>query len=207
MREPIFTVACEEGKDIVLRSVYPMDFSVENLRKFWEKSRQFKTLFSHEIGDDFNKFVNLFVQVDEGRLTSDSLLWVVDDFVGVFYLTNIYDTDDALVHYTFFDRRHKGRHKLTQEMAKYLFDKYKFHRLSVEVPLYASEHTFNFIMQLGFRPEGRRRKSAKFNGEYFDVRLFGILPDEVGKPFNAQNDPDVKCTACGKYYFPKGKSA
>jgi RimJ/RimL family protein N-acetyltransferase len=183
--EPIVTAVCSEKKGEVIRSVRPMLYTIENFIEFWEKAKQFKNIFSKEINDDFGKFINLFVKYDPktGMLTSDCLLWVIDDFVGVYYITNMYGTQDALVHYTFFDRTHHGRYDLTVKMLHYVFDTYNFHRLSVEIPLYASEYSFKFIESLGFHPEGRRRKAIHFNGDWFDVKEFGILKEEVGIPF------------------------
>jgi RimJ/RimL family protein N-acetyltransferase len=183
--EPIVTALCKERKGEVIRSVRPMPYDIENFKQFWEKARQFKNIFSKEINDNFGSFVNLFIQYDPrtGVLNSDSLLWVIDDFVGMYYITNMYGTDDALVHYTFFDRKHHGRYDLTIKMLHYVFDTYKFHRLSVEVPLYASDYNFLFIESLGFKPEGRKRKYTKWNGDWFDVKMFGIFKEEVGIPF------------------------
>jgi RimJ/RimL family protein N-acetyltransferase len=183
--EPIVTALCKEKKGDVIRSVRPMPYTIENFRQFWENSKQFKKIYSKEVTENFGNFINLFIQYDPktGVLNSDSLLWVIDDFVGMYYLTNMYGTDDALVHYTFFDRTHHGRYDLTIKMLNYVFNTYNFHRLSVEVPLYASEYNFKFIESLGFHPEGRKRKYTKWNGDWFDVKMFGIFKEEVGVPF------------------------
>jgi RimJ/RimL family protein N-acetyltransferase len=183
--EPIVTALCNEKKGDIIRSVRPMPYTIENFAQFWEKARQFKNIFSKEITENFGNFVNLFIHYNPktGLVSSDCLLWVIDDFVGMYYITNIYETDEALVHYTFFDRTHHGRYDLTIKMLNHVFDTYGFHRLSVEIPLYASDYSFKFIESLGFHPEGRRRKSTRFNGEWFDVKLFGIFKEEVGVPY------------------------
>jgi RimJ/RimL family protein N-acetyltransferase len=183
--EPIVTAVCKEKKGDVIRSVRPMPYTIENFSEFWDKARQFKNIFSKEITDNFGAFIENFIHFDPrtNMVTSDCLLWVIDDFVGVYYLTNMYKNEDALVHYTFFDRTHHGRYDLTIKMLNYVFQTYGYHRLSVEIPLYASDYSFKFIESLGFKPEGRKRKSIQHNGDWFDVKLFGIFPEDVGIPF------------------------
>ena len=171
-------LCCEPGGDFI-RSVRPMQLTQENLRTFWEKSRQFPTIFTKEVNDDFKKFCELFLSItDSGRLRAHGLFWVIDDFVGVYYMTNINDID-AQVHYTFFDRRHKGREQLTRSMLRHVFETFGFRRLTVEVPMYVQKHTFGFVTALGFKREGRRRKCAFFKDDWFDATIFGILRSEL----------------------------
>lgn len=177
--EPILVVTCHEPEGAVERSVRPMKLTLENLRIFWEKARQFKYLFDSEINDDFAKFCRLFLQEGPNGVESKGLFWVVDDFVGVIYMNRIVVGVDALVHYTFFDRRHRGRHELIREMIRYGFRKYNFRRLSVEVPMYAQRATQQFVLHLGFIEEGRKRKLAWHNDDWFDVKLFSILKEEA----------------------------
>lgn len=175
----VVTELCCEPEGDFIRSVRPMQLTQENLRIFWEKSRQFPTIFSQEVNSDFKKFCELFLSVtDAGRLRSHGLFWVIDDFVGVYYMTNITEID-AQVHYTFFDRRHKGRENLTRAMLKHVFDTYGFRRLTVEVPMYVLKHTFGFVYALGFKREGRRRKCAFYKDDWFDATTFGILRSEL----------------------------
>lgn len=170
---------CHEPEGDILRNVRFMTMTPENLKSFWDHSKQFKTLFSADV-KDFKGFMNLIIDGGADGLTptSKGLFWVVDDFVGMFYMTKI-EPIDALVHYSFFDRRHKGRHELVFEMLKYVFNRYGFQRLSVEIPMFVTKHTFQFIERIGFKHEGRKRKAASYSNELFDVNLFGILRHEV----------------------------
>lgn len=178
-KEPILTAVCHENRGTVERCVYALDLTPENLRLFWEKAKQFNYLFDQEVRGDFKKFCALLLSNGEGGVQPNGLFWVVDDFVGIFYMTRIRPGLDAEVHYTFFDRIQNGRVTLTREMLKYGFQKYAFRRLSVEIPLFASEHTFHFVGALGFRPEGKRRKGIWHNDAWFDVKLYGILREEL----------------------------
>lgn len=180
--EPIILSArCSEPEGSIVRSVRSMTLTPSNLHKFWEHSRQFKTLFTKEVNDDFLKFLELFIVSDKEGLPIDcnGLFWVVDDFVGVLYMTDIKPGYDALVHYTFFDRRQRGRQPLIRKMLKYVFEHYGFRRLTVEIPKYAVDSTNAFVRSLNFKEEGRKRKAAYYENQWFDVMIYGILREEV----------------------------
>ncbi len=178
---PVLSVLCHEPEGNIVRNVRFMTLDPDNIKRFWTESSKFKTLFSSSV-QSFEEFMNLIIDggYDGMTPTSKGLFWVVDDFVGMFYMTRIEVGKDALVHYSFFDRRHKGRYELVYEMLKYVFQRYQFNRLSVEVPLYAYKNTSQFVERIGFKKEGRKRKASMYDGELFDVSLFGILRSEIG---------------------------
>lgn len=179
--EVILSVECNEPGGSVVRHIREMTFTPNNLRIFWEKARPFKTIFNEEIKDDFQKFVRVIIDTEhKDGPRPNGLFWVVDDFVGAFYVTNIESGGDGLAHYSFFDGRHKGRIDLVKSMMKYFFETYKFRRISVHIPRYNTDKTRNFVEKsLGFKCEGRKRKAAFFDGEWFDINLYGILREEV----------------------------
>ena len=118
----------------------------------------------------------------DGSVIPNGLFWVIDDFVGVFYINEIDVMNrEAHVHYTFFDRRTNGRIKLVKEMMKYVFLKYNFQRLNAPIPLYTSPITRKFCLDLGFYYEGKKRDAAFYKGQWFSVNLYGILRKEVLK--------------------------
>ena len=171
---PVVTCLCREPNNNVIRSVYPLILTPENLNKLWVKCKGLRTVFEKEINDDFHKFVSLFL-AGHDNIQARGLMWVIDDFVGVYYIDNIVPGLDANAHYIFFDRRHTGREELTKQMLNYLFQEYQFHRLSINLAYYATHASKHFVQQLGFKVEGRRRSSIKFNGVWFDVGLYGLL--------------------------------
>lgn len=177
--QAVFSAECYEPKGVVVRSVYPMPLTAKNLGEFWNRSKDYRTLFDTEVSGDFKKFCEMFISMDEGseHVWANGLFWRIDDFVGVFYMTHIQSTD-AQIHYSFFDRRHHGRQSLTRAMIKHVFDKYKFRRLSAEIPYFANG-THGFVQEVGLVPEGRKRKAACLDNEWFDVKLFGILREEA----------------------------
>jgi len=182
--EPILKVACVEPEGVVMREVRFMPLSVGNLWTLWERARQFDTLFGEEINSDFKKFLEVVMRVGPEGIEPTGLFWVVDDFVGMFYMTHIIPGEQADAHYSFFDRRHKGRLRLVKEMLKYAFRHYEFVRINVWIPVYATEQAFKFVSELGFKDEGKKRKAARYKGKHFDVVLFGLLREE------ALNEPE-----------------
>lgn len=185
--EPILSSVCKERENIVTRNVYPMILTTENLKTFWEKSKPFRFLFNNEIRDSFESFINMFATQVDNKIHGTGLFWVIDDFVGVFYITDITPEEDCQAHITFFDRRFYGRWNLTRKMLRYLFDKYQFKRISVSLPKYATDSSRNFLTSLGFVYEGRKRKATEFNGERYDVDLFSILAEDINKPIKGKN--------------------
>lgn len=179
--EPIMTVICHEKHGDVERTVRPMILTMENLRRFWEEARQYKSLFTEEINGDFGAFLNVFLitSPDSKSIIPRGLFWVIDDFVGVFYITDIVLGHDAQVHYSFFDRKHRGRQELAKALLKWAFDKYKFRRLSTTIPTYATKAANGFAESLGFVREGKKRRAARYQGRWFDVILYGILAEEA----------------------------
>ncbi len=177
--EPILRAVCQEPEGNIERAVRFMPLSIGNLRTLWERARQFDTLFGNEINNDFAKFIDVVMRQGPDGIEPTGLFWIVDDFVGMFYLTHIIPEEQADVHYSFFDRRHRGRLHLVKEMLKYGFKRYGFVRLNVWIPVYATKQAFEFVSQLGFKDEGKKRKGAYYKGKWFDVVLFGLLREEV----------------------------
>lgn len=176
---PVVTALCKEPEGDIIRGVTPMQLTPENLRTFWEKSKPFRTIFSEEVNGDYKKFLELFLSMDgDNHLRAHGLFWLVDDFVGIFYMTHITELD-AQCHFTFFDRRLKGREELTRKIIRFVFEKFGFRRMNVEIPKYASKHTFGFTLALGFVKEGEKRKAARYKDDWFDVVCFGLLREEA----------------------------
>lgn len=176
----ILSCDCHEPEGIVTRSIYSLELTQPNLMKFWEASRKYPTLFSSAVNDDFNKFCNLFLYVKpDGSFGSNGLFYVVDDFVGVYYLTDIMSSGDATAHYTFFDRRHRGRVDITKALMKYVFNEYHFNRLTTVVPTFAKRQTHKFVERIGFSKEGQKRNAAYYAGRLFDEMHYGLLRNEA----------------------------
>lgn len=187
LQEPVLQVQCDEPDSEdknriapVIRSVRFMPLTLESLHKFWLKVRVHRNICGVEVNNNYEKFVNIFLrQEKDGSVSSNGLFYVIDDFIGIFYLTNIHAGIDAQMHFIFFDKRTRGRKNLCKSMIEYIFNEFEFHRLSVEVPLYASKHTFNFVESLGFANEGHKFSAIRFDGRWFDIKQYSRLRNNV----------------------------
>lgn len=176
----LFTALCKEPEGTFIRNVYPFTFTIPNLQLLWSKVSQFPTLMGKEI-HNLEEMVNFFVFEKENRdPEGKGLCVVVDNFIGIFWLTDIEWPRQASIHYTFFDRRHKGRIELCKKAILYVFERYKFHRLYTTVPLYASP-ALNFIEKIGFIKDGRLRSNTFFKNDWHDSNIYSILESEIGK--------------------------
>lgn len=182
----LFTARCKEPSGDVMRHVWVCKLTTENITKLWEKFSQFPLLFGYNLRSR-DDFLNYFLDLKGNQIVTKGIFFVIDDFVGVYYMSDIVLSEDAVVHYSFFDRRHHGRVELTKAMIKYVFENYGFQRLTTWIPMNTAQHrdnpkfinAFQFAKSVGFQYEGRKRKCIKFKGEWFDMKLYGILRDEV----------------------------
>lgn len=171
-------VICREPEGEVTRHVWPFAFTKENTLKLYEQASKFPVLFGRKL-DGLEDMLKFFITQNlSGDAEPQGLLWVVDDFKGMFYMNDITDID-ANVHYSFFDRRHKGREPLVRAMLRQLFDEYKFVRLNAYVPAQAGIGVRLFVERCGFKMEGRRRKASWWKDRWFDVYMYGILPEDL----------------------------
>jgi RimJ/RimL family protein N-acetyltransferase len=154
------------------------DYSFDTLKLIWEKVQEFDTLFDDFYEKDFAKFVDAFVRQDAaGDFVATGLLWTVDD-VGIFRLTDMVPLQSAHAHFLFWDRRFRGREGLIRAGLKHVFDKYKFHRIKVEVPMYAHK-TLVAVERIGFKKEGRMREHVRYKGDWFDANLYSMLEGDL----------------------------
>jgi len=177
--QPVVVSRCDEPEGVKFRSVRFMPLTLKNLKRFWELASRFDALFGVEIRGDFRKFLDMFIRQGPDGVTTNGLFWVVDNFIGVFYLTRLRPLIDADVHYTFLDGRHRGRIELTKDMLRWGFEHYQLRRMNTEIPVYATKYPFQFVKELGFVEEGRKRRAALFGGKWFDVIQFGLLREEL----------------------------
>lgn len=204
--ESVLEFECIERDGPIVRTVKPARLSVERLRTLWENLKEFDVLFNDFVRGDVQAFVDHFIRIDAaGEPHSRGLIWDVDD-VGIFFLNNIRPHDSAQAHFVFWDRIYRGREELCREMARYVFDKYKFRRIYVEWPLYAN-FSIQFMERIGFVNEGRKRDAILYKGEWFDVMIFSLLPEDLEKEIQ-DGDWRTKrrmCYECGQTYREKDK--
>lgn len=174
----VLTVTCSEPEGEVVHEVWPFTFTREHTKKLYEKASQFPVLFGRPLKSS-EDFLSYFITQNlSGDAEPMGLLWIIDDFRGMFYMNEISDTE-ATVHYSFFDRRHKGREVLVREMLKYVFSRYGFVRLNVLVPAYAGIRVRIFVEKCGFRIEGKKRRASWWKDQWFDTYMYGVLPEDL----------------------------
>jgi RimJ/RimL family protein N-acetyltransferase len=178
VEQPVLEFGCYKDQKIIHR-VYPLELSIQNLERLWKIISPYKTVWGYEHLNDFWKFVSFMVDLqDDNTAKSRGLFWVMDDFAGVFFLTNIDPGMMAQFHYGFFKPLGVCKKMVITELLGYYFDKYKLHRISMEAPLYMAKHSFSFIESLGFKWEGREREARLYDGKYFHVNHYGLLVHE-----------------------------
>lgn len=176
MMEPILRVVCDEPGGNIVRRITPVALTRGKLKTYWDKLSRFPTLFNQHIVS-FEDFVSVFVSENHGALQANGLIWEVDD-VGLFFITDIYPAFQATGHFTFWDRRYRGREELVRQMLQYGFEYYGFRRIIAEVPLYSTP-TIGFVERVGFVKEGRYRDYTFYQGEWWDVNLYSVLRREI----------------------------
>ena len=174
------SVVCNEPEGPIERHVTPIIFTEDNVKKFYEKASKFPVLFGKPLNSLEDFLPRFFTYDSQGIPHLKGPIWQVDDFVGVFYLTDLY-VHEATAHFVFFDGRFKGRHQLVKQMIKEVMKESSFVRLNVEIPLYAGKAVFKFVSDIGFTLEGRKRANAFYKGKWFGSNLYGLLRSEVLK--------------------------
>jgi RimJ/RimL family protein N-acetyltransferase len=178
-RDHVLECKCRERDGEIVRNVTFAPLTKEKLAHYWEKLSPFPTLFNRHI-KNFEDFVATFIHTDKhGEIYANGIIWEVDD-VGIFWITDISAGYQATGHFTFWDRKFRGREELFRKMLVYIFEEFGFHRIILEVPLH-SQRICDFVEGLGFIKEGRLRKATMYRDQWWDVNLYSILEEEAAK--------------------------
>lgn len=183
MSTPLFKVLCHEPKGDVLHKVTKLEFTPENLAKLWEKQKKYKVFLGREIST-FDQFIDFFVIPPcincGGPYKAKGICFLVGDFVGIFWLSDITPPAYAEVHYTFFDGRIRGRENLVREALRFGFENYNINRFYVRIGNYAPIPRA-FAVRIGFKREGILRKCMFFDNQWFDADCYSILRSEASQ--------------------------
>lgn len=178
-----FTCVCDEPEGSILRTVRHFEFNQENLDKLWNKISMFPSFMGSEIRT-YTDMIKYFTTIDSGnRVIPKGLCLVVDDFVGIFWMTDIKQLHEASVHYTFFDKRNRGRINLCKKALEFAFRHFHFHRLWTQAPVPAA-YVNKFIQALGFIKFGTARRNTFFKGRFYDTNMYDVLKEEFLKMEN-----------------------
>jgi RimJ/RimL family protein N-acetyltransferase len=199
----VFEYVCRERHGEVVRTVKPTFLNLEKLRDMWNRLKDFDVLFNDYVRGDFNAFINHFLVQVDGEILAAGLMWDVDD-VGMFYLNDIRPAASAAVHFVFWDRVFTGREELCREGLRRLFKEFHFQRLQAEVPLYA-QNTMAAVERIGFIQEGRIRRAVPYKGDWFDLNIYSVLPEDLenipeGVSLSSWRNRRLLCWGCGEQY-------
>jgi hypothetical protein len=101
-----------------------------------------------------------------------------EETVGLITLEGMQQVVDAEAHLVFFDRDLASKVELCRDTMRWLFETFPLKRISVSIPaIYYA--TIRLVSQLGFTMEGRKRQAVLIGGKWIDVKMFGILREEI----------------------------
>lgn len=180
----VFDHTCIEGRREVNRTVWLMEFDQVNFKKLWEKSKEHRILFTDDVNGNFQKFCSVFFSENiYGQMTPNGLVWVVDDFVGILFMSDI-KPREALLHFSFFDGR--LRLDIATRMIEYIFKEYNFDRLNAEIVPFANRRVFNFVETIGFKHEGTKRQGLTYMNKKFELLQYGLLREEFEEKWDTK---------------------
>ncbi len=195
----ILSCECDEPEGKIERHVRLAELSIEKIIFFWHKMKDFDLLFNDFVKGDFTAFVNHFIVTVDGEPTPAGLIFEIDD-VGLFILNEIRPAISCEAHFLFWDRRFVGRDELCRKGLAYAMDKYKFVRIEVNVPL-CSPNTIHAVERIGLFLEGRKRDSFKYKGEWYDVNMYSMLPEDmIDRAEHNKNKIRTICSSCGEKF-------
>ena len=185
----------------------PATLTFATLKGYYDRLKEFKTVFNSYIANNIDDFITLFVSGDgKDDIKATGLIWEVDD-VGIFYLTDIAVGHDALAHFNFWDRRLRGRERLIRGAVWYAMNEFDLHRVTVEVGMFAAKWLPSAVERIGFKREGRKREALKYEGKWFDSLIYSMLKSEVNKDGSKATRSHESSNALSKRYSSNASGA
>jgi len=151
-----------------------MDYG--KIAELWESFRVHDVLFTDEIKGDLEAFIDIMMNPRSVWLEIFSL--ESNTPIGVANLSRVIPGFDASGHFAYWTGSSRVREDLIKIVMKWVFDRYKLHRISAEVPEY-QKGVIRFINRIGFKKEGTRREGTIRHGSWRDLDMFGILSSEL----------------------------
>lgn len=152
-----------------------LEFTPEKLDWLWNEMNRYRTLFSDLTRGDQTNFYNVVALPDS--------LWLEvkeeSQTVGVIYWTEMFQLIDCNIHIMFFDRKLEEKIELCEEIGRWFFKEYpQFGRVSALLPdIYYA--TIRLARHVGFKFEGKKRKSQLIGGKYVNEIMLGLLYEEL----------------------------
>lgn len=150
--------------------------TLDKIKWLWEEMNRYRTLFNDLTRGSADNFYTVMTLPDSFWL---DVLDEQDRLVGMIYWTDLAQMIDANVHLMFFDRKPAEKLELCKAVAKWFFDYFpQCNRMTATLPeIYHA--TIRLAEHIGFRREGRKRKSQLMGGHYVDEIILGLLASET----------------------------
>lgn len=155
--------------------VYELALDLEKLKWLWDEMQKYRTLFSDFTRGSPENFYavvkledSLWLEIKEGEVT-----------VGIGYWTNLSNVLDPEVHLMFFDRKPAEKVALCKEVLKWFFKEFPgATRMTAVLPeIYHA--TIRLARRIGFKFEGKKRRSQLMGGKFVDEVILGLLVEEL----------------------------
>lgn len=155
--------------------VYELVLTIDKLAWIWNEMNKHRSLFSDLTRGKPDILYNVLSQQDtlwldirEGEAT-----------VGIIYWTGMAKMVDADLHVIFFDMKLSEKVPLCQEIGKWFFQTCpEFYRMTATLPsIYGA--TIRLAKKIGFKQEGKKRKSQMFGGKLVDEYIFGLTIEDM----------------------------
>ena len=168
-------VVSEDGNTYTM---LPMEASPENIDFLWETAGQYKFLFSDDTFKDKDHFVRYILSPAVTILTLFVHGEESNESIGVLYIDRVALGQSARMHYLFWDRIQKGRHRVLLTFIKWAFTEFELHRIHIEIPKHAYA-ALRRMHRMGVRLEGILREAFVYNSRWTDLYIFGVLESEI----------------------------
>jgi hypothetical protein len=94
--------------------------------------------------------------------------------LGLFYFTDIRTGYAATLHYTFWDFKLNGRHRLVLYIMRFMMQYLMLHRLNMRIPKFSRKMLYN-ILRMGIPWEGCQHEAILHKNCWCDLMIFGVV--------------------------------
>ena len=148
-----------------------VELTQEKALELWEKFSAINGLFDDFQKGNFGVFIN--------KLSSPDTVWFErEDGNGLLYLTSVIKGLSATGHILYWDKKLIGTEEFTLDVLRYLVEVIPLKKVNLYLPDFAKS-AIRYAERLGFKYEGTIRRWSYSNGSLFDMKIFGMLSEEV----------------------------
>jgi hypothetical protein len=153
------------------KGVKLVELSHQKALELWEKFSAINGLFDDFQKGNFTVFLN--------KLSSRDTVWLErEDGNGLLYLTSVIPGLSATGHILFWDKKLIGTESFTLDVLRYLVEVIPLKKVNLYLPDFAKS-AIRYAERLGFKYEGTIRRWSYSNGSLFDMKVFGMLSEEI----------------------------